>query len=80
MMISSSNLHILFITWFHLFLAPLRPQKWGKNAQKWGKNAQNGAKMGKNAPKLAFFGLKMAKKVYIYIAPRSSIQIQLKAL
>merc|ERR1719228_1879204 len=47
-MISRSNLHILFITLFHLFLAPLRPQKWCKNAQKCGKNAQNGGKMLEN--------------------------------
>ena len=52
----------------------------GQKCPKMGKNAQNGAKMGKNEPKMAFFGLKMAKKVYIYIAPRSSIQIQLKTL
>jgi len=50
-MISSSNLLILFITLFHLLLAPLRPQKWGKNDQKWAKKAQNGAKMEKNALK-----------------------------
>ena len=52
----------------------------GQKCPKMGKNAQNGEKMGKNAPKWDVFGLKNAKKVYIYIAPRSSIQIQLKAL
>merc|ERR1719228_479325 len=51
-MISSSNLHILFITLFHLFLAPLRPQKWGKNAQNGEKKC---SKMGQKCPKIAYF-------------------------
>ena len=50
-----------------LTFSPSQAPKMGQKCPKMGKNAQNGAKMGKNAPKLAFFGLKMAKKVYIYI-------------
>ena len=44
--------------------------KWGKNARKWAKNA----------PKLPIFAPKMAKTLYVYITPGSSIEIQLKAL
>ena len=44
--------------------------KRGKNAQKWAKNV----------PKLPIFAPKMAKTLYVYITPGSSIEIQLKAL
>ena len=56
----------------------------GQKCPKMGQKVKNRAKMHenwlKNAQKLAICGLKMAKTVYVYITPRSSIQIQLKAL
>ena len=44
--------------------------KMGENARKWAKNA----------PKLPIFAPKMAKTLYVYITPGSSIEIHLKSL
>ena len=51
--------------------------KMGQKCSKWGKNAR---KWANNAPKLPIFAPKMAKTLYVYITPGSSIEIQLKAL